>query len=806
MTAQPAPGDPDGRSAKPVAVATAAPASDCFGDPLPAGARARLGTVRFRPGEYVSCATLSADGKVLAVGTNRQAVVFLDAATSKELQSVKTDGSGVVTLAISPDGKKLATLGHSNRVELWEAATDRLLARFQVQGQPFHAASLTFSADGKVLAVGNHGFGKKSTVYAWQVPTGKQLGPFEPLQNHQVKVALAPDGKILATWGYYHAPGAQQDREPAQTIQFWDLATGKEQRRLRVGGTGYTQVVFTAFAPDGQKLAVATNSATIGLWDIQTGKELRKFVGRRGLGAVVQFSPDGKTLAAATVDGAVHLWETATGKRLALAEGPKCRFSSLAFVPDGRVLACGIDGQAIAVWDVTNGQVLSPATGHRQGITSLAFSKGGREVITAGNDSMVCWWDPNSGQQLRHLLVTDEESMRLRSIRSPGGLVISPDAKFMVRTYGLGGLSGIRLWETATGKALCDLDRVGASRGHKASVFSPDSMRFAVEGMDKTIHLWDVATGQELPPLKVSEQGRPVNAPGQGTLSFSPDGKSLASAGVYHDGRQMVSEVVVWDIATGKTTCRAKCGGQGIQAVTFSLDSKLIAHGEPGGVRLLNATTGKELRRLEAVDGFVHCLACSPEGRTLAGASLDQHTGTAHLALWELASGQVRCRFDGHKGRITCLAYSPDGMSLASGSADTTVLLWNRSGRSGGQTADSSRLPDELWSELAAPRAERAYRAILELAATPRKAVPLLKTQLLAEREKVPDAQDIQKLVTDLDSAQFALRDRATRRLEQLGPRAEPALLAALQARAVPGAAAAHRRVAVTDRKRDPLS
>src|SRR5262249_44516375 len=94
----------------------------------------------------------------------------------------------------------------------------------------------------------------------------------------------------------------------------------------------------------------------------------------------------------------------------------------------------------------------------------------------------------------------------------------------------------------------------------------------------------------------------------------------------------MVREVVVWDLATGKANWRAQGRPPGFQAFGFSKDSMLIAHGDEDGVRLLNAARGTERRRLEAVKSFVHCLARSPDGHTLAGASREQHTGNPIFA------------------------------------------------------------------------------------------------------------------------------------------------------------------------------
>src|SRR5260370_4608283 len=125
-------------------------------------------------------------------------------------------------------------------------------------------------------------------------------------------------------------------------------------------------------------------------------------------------------------------------------------------------------------------------------------------------------------------------------------------------------------------------------------VFSPDGTRFAAERMDTTIYVWDVPSGQKLFSWQLAEQGRAYNEPGHVALSFSPDGKSLASAASYEGpgGRQMVREVVVWDLTTGKATWRAKGGASGFHALAFSDDGKLVAPRDKDGVMLLHTATG----------------------------------------------------------------------------------------------------------------------------------------------------------------------------------------------------------------------
>jgi WD40 repeat protein len=169
-------------------------------------------------------------------------------------------------------------------------------------------------------------------------------------------------------------------------------------------------------------------------------------------------------------------------------------------------------------------------------------------------------------------------------------------------------------------------------------------------------------------------------------VAFSPDGETLASA-------SLDKTIRLWDVATGQERAALKGHTNRVHTVAFSPDGKTLASGSggwdaPGGgfrgeIKLWDVQRGQERATLQDHTGGVYCLAFSPDGKTLAGAGtyrrwwFPRFCFRGEIKLWDLATGQERITLQGHAAEVDCLTFSPDGQTLASSGRDHTVRLWD---------------------------------------------------------------------------------------------------------------------------------
>ena len=155
------------------------------------------------------------------------------------------------------------------------------------------------------------------------------------------------------------------------------------------------------------------------------------------------------------------------------------------------------------------------------------------------------------------------------------------------------------------------------------------------------------------------------------SVAFAPDSRTLASGGR--------GEIRLWQVGSGRLG--GTLGGyQGfVRSVAFSPDGRTLAGGGGGEIRLWDAASGQIRAALEVDEGEVESLAFSPDGRTLASGG-----GDYSIRLWDVDSGQPGIILDGHDGRVESVAFAPDGRTLASAGWDGTVRLWDaQTGKSG---------------------------------------------------------------------------------------------------------------------------
>lgn len=361
----------------------------------------------------------------------------------------------------------------------------------------------------------------------------------------------------------------------------------------------------------------------------------------------VAISPDGMLLAAACGDGEapVRLWQLATGKALPWPARHLGTVHTLVFSPDSKTLATVERLGSIYLWDVPTGKELSHLKGKQKAILALAFSPDGKWLLSGGKDETVCLWDRASGKPV-HFLAAGPWIARV---------AFSPDSKTFVSTSA----TGATLWDTATGKVLRQFQ---AKSGGYCVAFAPDGRTLGWAGLDRTVRVWDVATGQEVQRLTGHHAG--IEA-----LAFAPDGKTIASAG--RDQR-----IRLWDVTTGKERFPSEAHDGIVWSVSFSRDGKMLATGgNDARICLWDVASRKLLRRLEGHAGMISALEFSPDGKVLASASGGPD---ATVRLWDPATGKELRQFPGdHPAGFRSLTFSPVGTLLAGGSCGQSVHLWN---------------------------------------------------------------------------------------------------------------------------------
>jgi RNA polymerase sigma factor (sigma-70 family) len=629
----------------PQTTAKAQPQKDRFGEPLPAGALERLGTVQFRPGDWAKGVAIAPDGRAVFT-LSQSAINQWDAATGKQLRQFQSNGKEKLAfhaLALSADGKTLAAgqmLGEgatTAAVGLWEVATGKLLG--EVMAEHF-LDRIRFSPDGKMLA-GITRLAPKQ-ILLWEIAGDKEIAKLEePGETIAPAFVFSANSKVLA-WS------------TGKTIRLWDIGQRKETGRWE----GHKDFIHSlSFSEDGKLLASTGNDQVIRIWDADSGKELEVLKAGRELprwetpAHQCVFLPGGQILAVLDFRKGVHFWRLDTGKLIRTIPDKADAFS---FSVDGKRLATAHLG-AVRLWDIGSGREITSREGHHARIEVVAVSPDGRLVASGGYDQVIQLWDMATGKPIRTLSYPPQDHIF--------AVAFSPDGQTLASSSTGTRDPSIRLWDVATGKEIRKLlaPRANDADGPYHMAFSADGKVLIAGDRDGFIRHFEVATGKTLR----SHGNKPGENPATGALS--PDGRLLASGDV--DGL-----LRVWDTATGKNTASFESEKRhSVCAVALSPDNKTLASVDyHGDVCLWEVPAGKMIQSLpgnRAKGDAV--LAFSPDGRILATAS----RGTVHG--WEVSTGKKLFQLGKHQGPVTCLAFSSDGLKLVSGSWDTTLLIWD---------------------------------------------------------------------------------------------------------------------------------
>ena len=281
------------------------------------------------PGGSVNGIFFRDGGKTVLTGGISQPAMLWEAATGKLLRRFGDPRRGALALALSANGKLLATADLFGQVLLWDVDKGKQL-------RPCKRSSRSNwpSPDGKVLACGS--FGGPITLF--DPATGKELRPCKPRFGMVRALAFSPDGRLLACG------------RVNQQAELYVVATGQPVRFL---GGRPLPCSGLAFTPDGCVLAAICNYSEVRLWETASGLDRRTPMRHPGE-FTVALSPDGRLIASGGSDNAIRLWDADSGREVGHRSGHRSAVISLQFAPDGKTLVSGSWDTTGLVWDIAD--------------------------------------------------------------------------------------------------------------------------------------------------------------------------------------------------------------------------------------------------------------------------------------------------------------------------------------------------------------------------------------------------------------------------------------------------------------------
>jgi RNA polymerase sigma factor (sigma-70 family) len=774
---------------------------DRFGDPLPEGAVARLGTVRFNHGDGLKKLFFTPDGKTV-ISEGNATVRLWEAETGRERGRFSVDKSFNDDAAtLTPDGKTVITLHQDTTKDVaryWDLAQAKKMREVSlpVRRKIFSVYHLNaLSPDALLAAIHTPEY-----VKVFELATAKELWKL-PQPGDSVKAHVFAGKDILVT------------ADKKQIVRVWEARTGKLLREFDHGAPGE----FFAASSDGRRLAVLErrfrphklpsgrmlslhDRDAIHLWDLSDGTRMHTLETPSDRWNVhIQFSPNGKRLFASGYEDTaadpfvLTVWDAETGKQSRELRGSSGR--ALAVSPDGTRLVAGGEGK-FSLWDLKTGRSLSAEDSRHSLTESFRLSPTGDRIWTFGNGALNVW-DGKTGQHLGSSALpcypyADMERSKF----------LSPDGSLAVIFQLNEGRQEFGVWDVRAQKLVHTLRPPGepvyappeirnSTREffppQVGGTFSADSTMFATwhSGEEPVIRLWDVRAGKELRSFKVRKMTW------TGRVFFSVDAKTLLIAGARVAGYDTASgkELFVWrpePVAGPLQVMSVPVGKAAVQyeqitwrALAVSQDAGIVAciltgsglYYEPTKDRIVlyEGHTGKVIRRWGdsgMASRLGEFLAFSPDGRLLATSDNE----VTHV--WEVATGTKLHTFRGHRGGIRALGFSANARRLATSSIDTTVVLWDLVVPPAGEPGEKQFAA--WWEALKGGDAHRGYGAVWRFVDSSDAAVGFL-------RERVKPATDAQvrtigQHIADLDNASFAVRDKASQSLKELGAVAAVAL------------------------------
>jgi WD40 repeat protein/serine/threonine protein kinase len=571
---------------------------------------------------------------------------------SRKLPVPKIDEVNVASF--SPDGQQMVTAGE--RMRLWDFAQNKQIHDFKGKGVSL-VQRMAWSTDGRMLAI-SHGIGQLSLFNA---QTGFLDTEFTRHASPIWGLAISPDRSFIITGAgkAAQAPGGQVVYEDVDILR-WRAGTGDVVMRYK----GHKKPIHAiAFDPDGKHFYSASADGFAYVWELEKDTPVRS-IPLHLASHVMAFSSDGRRLAYYTEGRYCQVMDMETGKPSWSSGLQAIQAYVLTWSSDGKFVTLGTHMQEgkvpyAVVLDGATGKELRKYEGERLTVTAAEVSRDGRAVVLVAPKEGVKIWDrsatadpfekppPVTPPKLEGPFVGHEDGPVLLVVFSSDGKKLATAGKD--RT--------IRIWDVASGKEERMLKVPYGTATHIA--FLGDGSRLAATTDAGVMDSWDLKTGNY-----IHQKG----GGGDFVMALASDGERYAyvNKGGY----------VYLESTTDKTAPSRDLNGKWTTptAAAFSGDGKVMVVASAGQYHIADLSPKKKEfeKTLSSPGADVAALAASPNGDRFAVLGKD-----GGVLVWDIAAGRGIYRLSAPARTVTSVAFSPDGKRLLTGGSDGVIRLWD---------------------------------------------------------------------------------------------------------------------------------